>query len=128
VDHGKSRPKSLISGNPNYGPSDTPVSCAAGRQLPNLAQDALRQAWQDYLARQQKPGRGTGSESAIERLTAIEARDDLARRLAEAFDEESLKEAAARVRLRVDPRRDVELHLVQLVVPGNCQPLRQNPQ
>jgi len=61
-------------------------------------------------------------------LTAIEARDDLARRLAEAFDEESLKEAAARVRLRVDPRRDVELHLVQLVVPGNCQPLRQNPQ
>ena len=34
----------------------------------------------------------------------IEARDDLARRLLDAADEELLKEAAARVRLRVDPK------------------------
>ena len=61
-------------------------------------------AWQDYLERQHRPGRGAGTESAIERLAALEARDDLARRLAEAFDEELLKEAAVRVRLRVEPR------------------------
>ena len=61
-------------------------------------------AWQDYLTRQNKPGRATGTESAFERLAAIEARDDLTRRLSEAFDEELLKEAAARVQLRVEPR------------------------
>ncbi len=44
------------------------------------------------------------TESAIEQLAAIEARDDLARRLAEAFDQELLKEAAVRVRIRVEPR------------------------
>jgi RNA polymerase sigma factor (sigma-70 family) len=61
-------------------------------------------AWQDYLESQRKPGQGGGSHSAMARLEAIEARDDLVRRMAEAFDEESFKEAAARVRLRVDPR------------------------
>ena len=71
-------------------------------------------AWRDYLERQQKPGRGTGTESAIERLAAIEAREDLARRLAEAFDEELLKEAAARVRLRVEPRTWDAFHLLAI--------------
>jgi RNA polymerase sigma-70 factor (ECF subfamily) len=71
-------------------------------------------AWQDYLARQQRPGPGSRSESAIERLAAIEARDDLARRLAEAFDEELLKEAAARVRLRVEPRTWDAFHLLAI--------------
>jgi RNA polymerase sigma factor (sigma-70 family) len=68
-------------------------------------------AWQDHLAGQNKPGRGAGSESGIERLAALDARDDLARRLAEAFDEELLKEAAARVRLRVEPRTWDTFHL-----------------
>jgi RNA polymerase sigma factor (sigma-70 family) len=71
-------------------------------------------AWQDYLARQKKPGRGRGTESAIERLSAIEARDDLTRRLAEAFDQELLKEAAARVRLRVEPRTWDAFHLLAI--------------
>ena len=52
-------------------------------------------AWHDYLERQRKPGRGTGSDTAMGRLEAVEARDDLARRMAEAFDEELFKEAAA---------------------------------
>ena len=61
-------------------------------------------AWHDYRTRQRRPGRGSGSESVVERLETIAARDDLERRLALAFDEELLKEAAARVQLRVEPR------------------------
>lgn len=60
--------------------------------------------WQDYAARQRKPGAGSGGESAFERLAAVPAQDDLARRLDEACDEELLREAAARVQLRVEPR------------------------
>ena len=71
-------------------------------------------AWRDYLARQRKPGRGSGCDSAMERLAAIEARDDLSRRLAEAFDEELLKEAAARIRLRVEPRTWEAFHLLAI--------------
>ena len=51
-------------------------------------------AWRDYLEKQRRPGRGSGSESAMERLAAVEAQEDLAFRLAEAFDQELLKEAA----------------------------------
>ncbi len=69
-------------------------------------------AWQDYLERQRKPGQGSGSDSAMARLEAIEARDDLVRRMAEAFDEELYKEAAARVRLRVEPRTWDAFHLL----------------
>ncbi len=69
-------------------------------------------AWRDYLEKQRRPGRGSGSESAMERLAAVEAQDDLASRLAEAFDQEVLKEAAARVRLRVEPRTWDAFHLL----------------
>ena len=61
-------------------------------------------AWHDHLCKQRKPGQGSGGESAIERLAAIEAKDDLARRMEDAADQELLKEAAARVRLRIEPR------------------------
>jgi RNA polymerase sigma-70 factor (ECF subfamily) len=37
-------------------------------------------------------------------LAAIEARNDLSKRLSEVYDEEVLREAAARVRLRIEPR------------------------
>ena len=63
-----------------------------------------RRAWQAYAARQRKAGRGTGGDSAMERLAGVEAREDLARRLEEAFDQEMLKEASNIVRLRVEPR------------------------
>ena len=48
----------------------------------------------------------------MERLAAVEAQEDLACRLAEAFDQEVLKEAAARVRLRVEPRTWDAFHLL----------------
>jgi RNA polymerase sigma-70 factor (ECF subfamily) len=61
-------------------------------------------AWQDYAARQRRPGRGNGGDAAADRLAAIEAREDLERRLDDTFDQELLAEAAALVRLRVEPR------------------------
>ena len=69
-------------------------------------------AWRDYVEKQRRPGRGSGSESVMERLAAVEAQEDLASRLAEAFDQEVLKEAAARVRLRVEPRTWDAFHLL----------------
>jgi RNA polymerase sigma factor (sigma-70 family) len=73
-----------------------------------------RHAWQDYLEKQRRLGRGSGSDSVMERLAAVEAQDDLARRLAEAFDQELLREAAARVRLRVEPRTWDAFHLLAI--------------
>jgi len=61
-------------------------------------------AWHDHISKRRKAGQGTGSDDAFQRLSAIEARDDLARSLDAAADQELLKEAAARVRLRVEPR------------------------
>ena len=57
-------------------------------------------AWQDYLKKQRRfrPG-----ESADDLLATVESRNDLAKRLADTFDEEVLKEAAVRVRLRIQP-------------------------
>jgi RNA polymerase sigma factor (sigma-70 family) len=71
-------------------------------------------AWQDYLSKKRKPGQGSGSESALQRLAAIEARDDLARCMADAADQELLKEAAARVRLRIEPRTWKAFHLLAI--------------
>ncbi|MDB5389956.1 MAG: sigma-70 family polymerase sigma factor [Planctomycetaceae bacterium] len=61
-------------------------------------------AWYDYLQKQKRAGQATGSELTVERLGAIEAREDLTRWLDEAADAELLKEAAVRVRLRVSPQ------------------------
>jgi RNA polymerase sigma factor (sigma-70 family) len=63
-----------------------------------------RRAWQVYTVKQQKAGRGTGDEGAVERLANVKARQDLTQRLEEAFDQEMLKEASNLVRLRVEPR------------------------
>jgi RNA polymerase sigma-70 factor (ECF subfamily) len=71
-------------------------------------------AWHDYVEKQRKLGRGSGSDSVMKRLAAVEVQDDLARRLAEAFDQELLKEAAARVRLRVEPRTWEAFHLLAI--------------
>jgi RNA polymerase sigma factor (sigma-70 family) len=60
--------------------------------------------WQDHLAKQRRDGRGSGSDDAVRRLSLIEARDNLEQWIVAAGDEELLKEAAARVRLRVEPR------------------------
>jgi RNA polymerase sigma factor (sigma-70 family) len=60
-------------------------------------------AWRDYLDGQQRAGQGSGDSAVLAALEAVEAGDDLARRLQEEFDLELLQEAAARVRLRVKP-------------------------
>lgn len=62
-------------------------------------------AWCDLIDSRKKSGAGGSGDSAmIEQLQAIEARDDLQARLADAFDHEVLEEATGRVRLRVEPR------------------------
>jgi RNA polymerase sigma-70 factor (ECF subfamily) len=61
-------------------------------------------AWRDFLEGQRRPGRGSGDSQVLELLQSIEARDDLAQKLEEAFDRELLEAAIARVRLRVAPR------------------------
>src|ERR1700733_5928628 len=61
-------------------------------------------ACQTYLKGQQRPGQGAGDSAVFEQLHSVEARDDLARRLEEAFDQELLQQAMDRVRLRVEPR------------------------
>jgi RNA polymerase sigma factor (sigma-70 family) len=63
-----------------------------------------RRAWQVYVAKQKKAGRGGGDDVATQRLYRLKAQDDLKQRLAEAFDEELLREAFNLVQLRVEPR------------------------
>ena len=59
--------------------------------------------WRDLLQRRRKAGVGTGDTAHQERLGAVAARDDLARRLDEEFDRELLERASERVRARVEP-------------------------
>lgn len=63
-----------------------------------------RHAWLDYAARQRRPGGGSGTDTAVDRLSVLPAQDDLERRADAAAEEKLLEEAAARVRLRVEPR------------------------
>jgi RNA polymerase sigma-70 factor (ECF subfamily) len=63
-----------------------------------------RHAWSDFLAERRRPGAGSGDSGMLDRLHSVEARDDLERRLEEAFDLELLESAKAYVRGRVAPR------------------------
>jgi RNA polymerase sigma-70 factor (ECF subfamily) len=60
-------------------------------------------AWQNFCKAQARH-RGSGDSGVIDRLANVAARDDLARRLEEAFDQELFQEAVARVRIRVEPK------------------------
>jgi RNA polymerase sigma-70 factor (ECF subfamily) len=62
-----------------------------------------RHAWSDFVEARQRGGRGRGNSQAGACLHTVPARDELVARLEEQFDLEVLEEAAARVRLRVDP-------------------------
>lgn len=69
-------------------------------------------AWCDLLESRKRPGAGGSGDSVVlDRLNAVEARDDLQARLLEAFDHELLEEATARIRLRVEPRTWDAFHL-----------------
>jgi RNA polymerase sigma-70 factor (ECF subfamily) len=61
-------------------------------------------AWRDLLDERRRVGAGSGDTAQGERLGAVEAREDLARRLDEEFDHELLERATGRIRQRVGPR------------------------
>jgi RNA polymerase sigma-70 factor (ECF subfamily) len=63
----------------------------------------VHHAWHDFLARRGRAGLGSGDSAVWQTLQTVEARDDLERQFAEAFDREVLEEAMARVRQRVAP-------------------------
>ena len=58
-------------------------------------------AWRDYVERQSRLGRGSGDSSALDRVEAGQA---LAACLEEAYDQDLLREAMARVQIRVERR------------------------
>jgi RNA polymerase sigma-70 factor (ECF subfamily) len=60
-------------------------------------------AWRHFETRRRHPQPAAGDSQVQELMLSLEAREDLARRLEEAFDLELLEAAKARVRLRVAP-------------------------
>lgn len=66
--------------------------------LKTVAHNALN----DYLARRERPGRGSGDSHVANLLDSVAARDDLLARLSNEFDHELLQEATVRVQLRVE--------------------------
>jgi RNA polymerase sigma factor (sigma-70 family) len=57
----------------------------------------------DLLAERQKAGGGHAENAMLEQLNRVEAREDLARRLADEFDQELLERAMQEVRALVEP-------------------------
>ncbi len=62
-----------------------------------------RHAWSDFVADRQRTVGGTGGSGMFAVLHAVEARDDLEKRMEEAFDLELLELATKRVRERILP-------------------------
>jgi RNA polymerase sigma-70 factor (ECF subfamily) len=60
-------------------------------------------AWCDLLADRKNAAQGTGDSKVLHELNNLEARDDLAQRLAEEFDQELLEEAMREVQGLVEP-------------------------
>jgi RNA polymerase sigma-70 factor (ECF subfamily) len=61
-------------------------------------------AWSDFLAAWRPAVKGSGDSGLRQLLDIVQARDDLTRRMQEAFDQELLELATARVRARVEER------------------------
>ena len=61
-------------------------------------------AWQDYMRKWRRDRSGSGTDTSVAALLTLEAREDLSRRLMDAFDEDIYREAVARIRLRIEPR------------------------
>jgi RNA polymerase sigma-70 factor (ECF subfamily) len=85
------------------------------QKLPTFAYDPSRSfrgwlktvahhAWRDFVDDRRYARRAAGDGRVQELMLTLEAREDLARRLEEAFDLELLDAAEVRVRLRVAPR------------------------
>jgi RNA polymerase sigma-70 factor (ECF subfamily) len=60
-------------------------------------------ACSDFVEARKRRERAAGDSDVLEMLDNVEARDDLVKRLEEAFDEELLREATTRVQSRVLP-------------------------
>ena len=60
-------------------------------------------AWRDFESSRHRNQRASGGERGEELMLTLEARDDLARKLEQAFDLELLEAAKARVQMRVAP-------------------------
>jgi RNA polymerase sigma factor (sigma-70 family) len=60
-------------------------------------------AWRDFDDSRRQARRAAGASQVQEQMLALEAREDLAQKLEEAFDLELLEAAKVRVRLRVAP-------------------------
>lgn len=71
-------------------------------------------AWRDFADRRRHVRPAGGDSHAQEMIGALEAREDLARKLEEAFDLELLEAAKDRVRLRVAPHTWEAFRLVAL--------------
>jgi RNA polymerase sigma factor (sigma-70 family) len=71
-------------------------------------------AWRDFADSRRRAQRGAGDRQVQELLLTLEAREDLARKLEEAFDLEVLEAAQVRVRLRVAPHTWEAFRLVAL--------------
>jgi RNA polymerase sigma-70 factor (ECF subfamily) len=74
------------------------------RRFRGLLRTMAHNACKDYLDSRQRVVPGTADTAVHAVLGSVEAREDLAARLAEAFDLELLEVAQARVRDRVEPR------------------------
>jgi RNA polymerase sigma-70 factor (ECF subfamily) len=71
-------------------------------------------AWRDFADSRRAADRAAGASRASELMLTLEAREDLAQRLGEAFDLELLEAAKLRVRLRVAPHTWEAFRLIAL--------------
>ncbi|HEX5271019.1 MAG TPA: sigma-70 family RNA polymerase sigma factor [Gemmataceae bacterium] len=75
-----------------------------GRSFRAWLKTLARHAWSDFVIDRQRSVTASGGSGMFEVLHTVEARDDLERRLEEAFDLELLQVATANVRERVEER------------------------
>ena len=68
----------------------------------------------DFLESRKRPGAAAGGSVALEVLHTVEAREDLERRLNQAFDQELLEEAMELVKARVEPHTWEAFHLTAI--------------
>jgi RNA polymerase sigma-70 factor (ECF subfamily) len=74
------------------------------RRFRGFLRTVAQNAWRDFLAHRGRGGVGSGDTAVLAALREEPARDDLADRIEQAFDQELLAVADARVRARVEPK------------------------
>lgn len=73
------------------------------RRFRGFLKTITHHAWSDFIHSQQRAVPGSADSAVRATLETVEARDDLAARLEQAFDQEVLALASARVRQRIEP-------------------------